>query len=94
MNKLYIILIVVLVIITTGIFIYWYNVPHIDYSCNAYSDCEIKNVGNYCGYYPLCVNINYQPHPPELKSNICGFPSIDGCECVENKCRGTFSGNP
>ncbi len=66
----------------------------INYSCNADSDCEIKNVGNACGGYPLCVNKSFIPNPPELDSMVCGFPSIDGCKCVEKKCVGTFSGEP
>ena len=61
---------------------------NIDYSCDMDADCEIKNVGNYCGYYPLCVNKNFSPNPPELSSAVCGFADIDWCECVENKCKG------
>jgi hypothetical protein len=60
----------------------------IDYSCETDSDCEIKNVGNQCGYFPECVNKNFVPNPPELDSIICGFPSIESCECVESKCIG------
>jgi len=74
----------------------------IDYSCNTDSDCEIKDIHNCCGYYPGCVNKNAKTDPDFVRKaciiegvgSICGFPSIDGCECVENKCRGTFSGNP
>ena len=61
---------------------------NIDYSCDMDADCEIKNVGNYCGYDPLCVNKNFSPNPPELSSAVCGFADIDWCECVENKCKG------
>ena len=64
----------------------------IDYSCNIDSDCEIKNVGNLCGYYPQCVNKDFIPNPPELDSVVCGFPAIDGCKCIASKCRGTNKG--
>ncbi len=63
----------------------------IDYSCTIASDCEIKNVGNGCGYYPECVNKNFIPTPPELGSNVCGFPSINFCACVHNKCVGSLN---
>lgn len=64
------------------------NKNKIDLKCQNGSDCQIKNVGNQCGYYPMCVNKNFQPNPPELNSMICGFPSIDNCRCIENKCQG------
>lgn len=60
----------------------------IDLSCVQGSDCQIKDIGNQCGYYPMCVNKNFIPNPPELDSMICGFPSINGCQCIENKCQG------
>lgn len=60
----------------------------IDISCNQALDCQIKNVGNQCGYYPMCVNKVFLPNPPELNSMICGFPSIKECRCIKNKCEG------
>jgi len=60
----------------------------IDYSCNVDSDCEVKDVGNHCGYYPQCVNKNFQPNPPELDSVVCGYGSINTCNCIENRCEG------
>jgi len=60
----------------------------IDLTCKNSSDCQIKNVGNQCGYYPMCVNKNFQPNPPELDSMICGFPSIENCQCVKSQCQG------
>lgn len=30
----------------------------VDYSCGEASDCQVKDVGNYCGYYPRCVNVD------------------------------------
>lgn len=71
----------------------------INYSCDADSDCEIKDVRNCCGYYPECVNINAKVDPDfvnkacgeESMGSICGFPSIDACKCVNNKCQGYLS---
>ena len=80
------VILIAISIILIGIFIYWSNIPKTDYSCNVDSDCEIKNIGNRCGYYPACVNKNYQPHPPELDSPTCMIPSVTGCKCVENTC--------
>lgn len=66
----------------------------IDRSCKIDADCEVKNVGNCCGYYPQCVNVNSPTDPEQVKadcaregrSSICGFPSIDHCQCVEGQC--------
>jgi len=60
----------------------------IDFSCQKDSDCQIKDVGNQCGYYPMCVNKDFIPQSPELDSMICGFPSINQCRCLKNKCQG------
>jgi hypothetical protein len=64
----------------------------IDYSCNTASDCEIKDIGNQCGYYPACVNKAFEPRPPELDSMVCGFPSITQCRCVQSQCVGITEG--
>ena len=64
------------------------------YYCEKDSDCEVKNIGNCCGYFPKCVN---KAHTPDLEAvqreceekqlaSICGFPDITHCECEENKC--------
>ena len=66
----------------------------IDRSCKTNADCEVKNVGNCCGYYPQCVNVNSPTDPEQVKadcaregrSSVCGFPSIDQCQCVEGQC--------
>lgn len=60
----------------------------IDLSCREGLDCQIKDVGNQCGYYPMCVNKKFIPKPPELNSIICGFPSIKECQCLNNQCQG------
>jgi hypothetical protein len=69
---------------------------NIDYSCNTDSDCVIKDVHNCCGYYPKCVNKDTEVNSDyvskacatEKMGSICGFPSINSCRCVQNKCEG------
>jgi len=73
----------------------------IDYSCNTDSDCEINDVRNCCGYFPKCTNVNTITDPVfvddrcevEQVGGVCGFPSINGCACVNNLCEG-FQENP
>lgn len=63
-------------------------------ACAVDADCAVKNVGNCCGYYPQCVNVDHQPNPAavqadcarEGRSSICGYPEIQGCRCVEGQC--------
>lgn len=74
--------------------------PQIDYSCTTDSDCVIKNEGNCCGEYPKCMNKKSKPNSiyvqkqcdKNKESSVCGFPSIDGCSCINNKCQSTFQG--
>ncbi|KAI9159078.1 hypothetical protein HJFPF1_07086 [Paramyrothecium foliicola] len=51
--------------------------------CAQDSDCVERNVGNCCGYYPMCANANaVLPHPcPDGGEGVCGFPTIDSCKC-------------
>ncbi len=68
--------------------------PEIDLSCTVASDCEIKNVGNCCGYYPRCVNKDFEPNPEAVKAKceregmmgVCGFPEIRSCACEKGQC--------
>lgn len=67
------------------------------YACTQRSDCELKNVRNCCGYYPRCVNVNTVI--PDggcglLNTVVCGFPSVDECDCRANKCVRLFRGTP
>lgn len=63
-------------------------------ACTVDADCAVKNVGNCCGYYPQCVNVDYRPNPAavqaacarEGRSSICGYPEIHGCRCIEGQC--------
>ncbi len=60
------------------------------YACQQDSDCTVKDVRNNCGYYPRCVNKNYEPDPnkPLVDSMICGAPDITLCKCKNKKCIG------
>lgn len=74
----------------------------VDYSCRSDADCAIKNVGNCCGYYPACVNVDSPTFPEQVQaecaasglSGICGFPSLTGCQCVNNRCEGVTGPGP
>lgn len=63
-------------------------------SCQTSSDCVIKDVGNCCGYFPACVNVNAKTDPEGVKkkceqdgmASICGFADIQSCSCVNQRC--------
>ena len=66
----------------------------VDSSCKVDADCTVKDVGNCCGYYPACVNVNSRTDPAGVQAScqsrgmmsVCGFPEIAGCSCVQGKC--------
>ena len=68
----------------------------VDYSCTTDADCTIKDIGNCCGYYPACVNVDSPTFPEQVKarcqetgtSGVCGFPSLVGCRCTQGRCEG------
>lgn len=70
------------------------------YICEQDSDCAVKDVHNCCGYYPRCININHEPDIKAVQEacqkkglvSVCGFPEIDSCKCVENKCESMQDG--
>ena len=70
--------------------------PCSPYYCEKDEDCEIKNIGNCCGYYPACVNKNYEPDLEAIQKecdekgmmSVCGFPVINACECTDSLCKG------
>ena len=74
----------------------------VDSSCKVDADCTVKNVGNCCGYYPACVNVNSATDPAGVQASchakgmmsVCGFPEIQGCSCVQGKCAAAGSSNP
>lgn len=74
----------------------------VDYSCTSDDQCAIKNVGNCCGEYPACVNLDSPTFPEQVKadcarkgvSGICGFPVLEGCQCIEGRCEGITPTSP
>lgn len=66
----------------------------VDQSCRTDADCTVKDVGNCCGYYPACVNVNSPTDPKGVQAScqargmmsVCGFREISGCSCVQGKC--------
>lgn len=64
-------------------------------SCRTDADCTVKNVGNCCGYYPACVNVNSPTDPQGVQAqcaksgmaSVCGFPEISGCQCMQGQCQ-------
>ena len=69
-------------------------------SCNTSSDCAVKNVGNCCGAYPMCVNTDTKTDPAavraqcekEAMASICGFQEVSGCQCVKGQCENIANG--
>ena len=63
-------------------------------SCKTDADCTVKNVGNCCGYYPACVNVDAKTNPEAVQAqcaksgmaSVWGFPEISGCTCVKGQC--------
>ena len=68
--------------------------PPIDLSCETAKDCAVKNVGNCCGYYPRCVNVDFEPDPKAVQAQceregrmgVCGFAEVKSCTCEAKKC--------
>ena len=66
----------------------------VDYSCRSDADCTVKDIGNCCGAYPTCVNRDSPTFPERVRAEcakkhmagVCGFPVIQGCNCVEGRC--------
>ena len=66
----------------------------IDTACRTNADCTVKNVGNCCGYYPACVNVDSPTDPQGVQAecarsgrmSVCGFREISACQCVNGQC--------
>lgn len=64
------------------------------FDCRTDSDCAVMDVGNCCGHYPACVTTASTPDPDAVArecagrgmAGICGFPVIESCACVANRC--------
>ena len=68
--------------------------PRIDTKCQQDSDCSKKDVGNCCGYFPKCVNKDFEPNLEAMKLwcqvngsvGVCGWADFDSCQCQEGVC--------
>jgi hypothetical protein len=72
----------------------------VDTSCRTDADCAVKDVGNCCGHYPACVNVDSPTDPKGVQArcakqgmaSVCGFPQISGCTCVKGSCQASGDG--
>ena len=70
------------------------EIPEVDIHCDENADCQVKDIGSCCGYYPRCVNKDSPTFADQVKAQcaregragVCGFPSVAGCRCVERQC--------
>lgn len=68
--------------------------------CKTDAECMIKDVGNCCGFYPACVNVDSPTDPKGVQAqcaksgmaSVCGFPAIEGCQCVKGQCTASTAG--
>lgn len=68
--------------------------------CKIDADCAVKDVGNCCGRYPMCVNKNAKTDPAAVQAqcakdgmaSICGFEEVSACQCVQGQCQNAGSG--
>ena len=68
--------------------------------CETDSDCAVKDVGNCCGYFPMCVNKDARTDPAAVlaqcrkddMASICGFREVSACQCVDNQCESLEGG--
>ena len=71
-----------------------------DTRCSRDADCTVKNVGNCCGAYPACVNVNSPTDPQGVQAecarsgrmSVCGFREISACQCVQGQCEAAGGG--
>lgn len=74
----------------------------VDTRCTTDADCTVKNVGNCCGDYPACVNVDSPTFPQQVKAAceregrmaVCGFPEIAGCRCIDQRCAPVHGAGP
>ena len=73
-----------------------------DRSCRTDADCAVKDGGNCCGRFPLCVNKDAQVDPAAVRAqcakdgmaSTCGFQEVGGCQCVQGRCENLPNGAP
>ena len=71
-----------------------------NHSCKTDADCTVKDIGNCCGYYPMCMNKDAKTSPAAVRAqcekdgvaSVCGFPDISGCQCVKGQCENLTNG--
>jgi hypothetical protein len=71
-----------------------------DRRCKVDSDCAVKDVGNCCGRFPMCVNKNARTDPAAVSAqcakqgmaSICGFEEVTACQCVDGQCKNAGNG--
>ena len=69
-------------------------------SCKTNSDCAVKDVGNCCGAYPMCVGKDAKTDPAAVRAqcakdgmaSVCGFQEVSGCQCVKGQCENISNG--
>lgn len=71
------------------------ELPALNLRCQTAVDCEVKNIGNCCGFLPVCVN-KASPTAPDLvlarcaasgEEPICDHPMIYACLCERGICK-------
>ncbi|MFC3129397.1 hypothetical protein [Coralloluteibacterium stylophorae] len=70
----------------------------VDTSCTTDADCTVKNVGNCCGEFPSCVNVDSPTFPEQVQAacgsqgrmSVCGFREVAGCSCVDGRCSNEY----
>lgn len=73
-----------------------------DRTCKTDADCAVKDVGNCCGRFPLCVNKDAKVDPAAVRAqcakdgmaSTCGFQEVGGCQCVQGRCENLPNGAP
>ncbi|MBS0193149.1 MAG: hypothetical protein JSR34_02815 [Proteobacteria bacterium] len=67
---------------------------HPDRRCKVDADCAVKDVGNCCGAYPMCVNKGAAVDAKAVKAQcaregrmgMCHVMAVSGCSCVQGQC--------
>lgn len=78
------------------------QVPTLDTSCRVDSDCTVKDVGNCCGTFPACLNVDSPADPQAVMAecqrsgmaSVCGFREIQACACVASRCEAVDTAAP
>lgn len=68
--------------------------------CKTDADCAVKDVGNCCGRFPMCVNKDAKTDPAAVQAqcakdgmaSICGFEEVSACQCVQGQCQNIGNG--